>query len=183
MKIPISVALFALFVFFANCSITKAQQFHPHLSTALAASHQTKKPVIAVFSANWCAPCKKMLKEVYPSQKIAPFHDKFIWAYLDVDHAVNQHIMTELKVSSVPQLAFIGTDGLPIAQIAGYKSPDELSTILAVVQQQHTTKQTEAIVAENTNQNKLIRTPQITKPTKQIISGLLKKKNKDPQSN
>jgi len=171
MRLPLLTALIVISGFSALSTITNAQQFHPQLSSALATSHETGKPVIAIFSASGCGPCKIMFKDVYPSAQVAPYHDKFVWAYLDIDQPVNRNIMTEFKVSSIPHLAFIGSDGLPIAQVAGMKSPDELATILSVVLKQDSVK--DDTIAQT---NKLIRKPQIAKPTKQIISGLLKKK-------
>lgn len=164
-----SFALLTIFIGF-SCSFlphnAAAQTFHPNLSSALQASHGTGKPVVAVFSASWCAPCKTMLTSTYPSNQVKPFHESFVWAYLDIDQPVNQLIMREFKVTSIPHISFIGSDGLPIAQITGTKQPDEFATILAVVKNQNSTKVASAV-----------RTPKLATPTKKIISGLLKKKN------
>ena len=96
---------------------------------------ESGKPAILVFSASWCGPCQAMKKDVYPSQAVAPMHDKFIWAYLDADDAQNRKAKEKYAVSGIPHIEFLNGSGESIGQQVGSSSPEafakKLEEILA----------------------------------------------------
>ena len=91
------------------------------------------KPTILVFSASWCGPCQEMKKEVYPSAAVKPFHDKFNWAYLDIDVDANLKLFESHKLESVPHLLFLDASGKTIDQQEGGSSPKEFAKKLEKV--------------------------------------------------
>lgn len=107
---------------------------------ALSAAKKSGKPVILVFSAAWCPPCQAMKSEVYPSSVVKPFHDKFVWAYLDVDDERNESIANKYGVNGIPHYEFLNAEGREIDKqigIDGIDSPEafarRLSSVLARV--------------------------------------------------
>jgi thiol-disulfide isomerase/thioredoxin len=80
---------------------------------------QTGKPAIVIFSASWCPPCQAMKKSVYPSDAVKPFHDKFIWAYLDTDEATNKKTAEKFSVNGIPHIEFLNAAGESIGQQVG----------------------------------------------------------------
>jgi len=101
--------------------------FEDTMRSALNDAKKTGKPIIAVFSAAWCGPCQTMKKEVYPSEAIKAYHDKFIWAYLDTDEARNAKAAEEYGVSGIPHIQFISAAGKPIDKQVGSSSPDSFA--------------------------------------------------------
>ncbi len=86
-------------------------KFFTSASSALRAAKENGKPVVIVFSASWCGPCQTMKKDVYPSSEVQPFHDKFNWAYLDIDEQANSKLAEGFKVDTIPHLFFLDSVG------------------------------------------------------------------------
>ena len=110
-------------------------KFKTTLGAAQAEAKKDGKPVIAIFSAVWCGPCQAMKHDVYPSDAVKPFHDKFVWAYLDADSSGNQAAMKKFNVSGIPHIEFLASDGTSLGKQVGSSSPEafakKLSDILS----------------------------------------------------
>lgn len=85
----------------------------------LSESKETGKPAIVIFSASWCPPCQAMKKDVYPNAAVQPFHDKFIWAYLDADDNMNKKAMEKFAVGGIPHIEFLNAAGESIDKQVG----------------------------------------------------------------
>ena len=101
----------------------------------LSEQKETGKPAIVIFSATWCGPCQTMKNKVYPSAAVQPFHDKFLWAYLDADDRMNEKAKEKFAVSGIPHIEFLNAAGESIGQQVGSNSPEafakKLEEILA----------------------------------------------------
>lgn len=125
------------FAVLAACSVALAAdfpkgspKFEHSLRGALNDAKKNGKPIIAVFSAVWCGPCQTMKKEVYPSDAIKPFHDKFNWAYLDTDDNSNRRDAEKFGVSGIPHIQFLDSTGKPIDKQVGSTSPESFAKTL-----------------------------------------------------
>ena len=105
-------------------------KFRSSAGVALGAAKKEGKPVILVFSASWCPPCQTMKKEVYPSEAIKAYHDKFIWAYLDVDDSGNNREGEKYGVRGIPHIQFLDAQGNPIDKQVGSSSPEAFAKTL-----------------------------------------------------
>jgi thioredoxin-related protein len=99
-------------------------------SNALNAAEKEGKPVILVFSAPWCPPCQAMKNDVYPSDAVKPFHDKFVWAYLDVDESRNEKLGAKYGVQGIPHIQFLDSKGNPIDKQVGSTTPEAFAKTL-----------------------------------------------------
>jgi thiol:disulfide interchange protein len=101
--------------------------FVTNYEAALKASKESGKPVILVFSAAWCGPCQANKKDVYPSAEVKPFHDKFVWAYLDADEEKNMPHMEKYGVTGIPHIQFLSKSGEALGQIVGGSAPGDFA--------------------------------------------------------
>ncbi len=126
----IAVAFIAASTSFAGNHPKGSPKFKTSLSAALTEAKKDNKPVIAIFSAVWCGPCQKMKNDVYPSEAVKPFHDKFVWAYLDVDVASNNAAKKKFGVSGIPHIEFLDSTGKSIGKQVGSNSPEAFAKTL-----------------------------------------------------
>lgn len=100
---------------------------------ALKAAKEAGKPAVLIFSASWCGPCQANKANVYPSTEVKPFHDKFVWAYLDTDQKANAPALQKFSVSNIPHIQFLSKDGASLGNFIGGTSPQEFAAKLTQV--------------------------------------------------
>lgn len=106
-------------------------KFETRYSTALKKAEKEGKPLLVVFSAVWCGPCQANKKDVYPSEAVKPYHDKFVWVYLDTDEQRNAKIAQEFGVTGIPHIQFLDKDGKSIGKTIGGTTPEGFAKTLA----------------------------------------------------
>jgi len=135
MKTP-SLFLSVLAAIFVPAVIHSADQgpvFYHNYREALAQSKSSGKPLILIFSASWCPACQQMKNNVYPSKSVRPFHDSFVWAYLDADDPSNGRVLNAYGVSEIPHIEFLTKEGRSIGHFADAVSPEEFVGVLKKV--------------------------------------------------
>ena len=98
--------------------------FKTGYAEALKVAKDEAKPLVLVFSATWCPPCQANKAKVYPSDAVKPYHDKFVWAYLDTDIEANGEVAKKFGVSGIPHIQFLTKAGKSIDKSIGGTTPD-----------------------------------------------------------
>jgi len=75
------------------------------------------KPLLVMFSASWCAPCKMMIAQVYPNQKVKKALEAFIPVYIDSE--VHQDLAAQHAIRAYPTFVCITPQGEAIANRVG----------------------------------------------------------------
>ena len=104
--------------------------FEHSLAKVEAKAKQSGKPMVVVFSAVWCPPCQLMKKEVYPSPEVTALHDKFEWAYIDVDEESNAPAARQFGVQGIPHVEFLDKNGKSLGNQVGSTSPSDFAASL-----------------------------------------------------
>jgi thioredoxin-related protein len=107
--------------------------FSTDYKTALQTAKKENKPLVIVFSSEFCSPCKAMLKSVYPSKKVTPLHDQFVWVYVDTDVEENIPIVEKYQVAVTPHIQFLSATGKPLGVQAGATEAREFAGLLGTV--------------------------------------------------
>lgn len=95
-----------------------------------ARAKKSGKPMILIFSAVYCPPCQVMKEEVYPSEVVKPFHDKFEWAYLDLMDRDNIKTAEQFHVSPIPDIRVLGNDGKELVSQNGPTNAEDFARTL-----------------------------------------------------
>ncbi|MDI1313115.1 thioredoxin family protein [Prosthecobacter sp.] len=135
MKITILLALVAATSLALASDFPKGSpDFKDSSTSAMSAAKTSGKPVVLVFSASWCPPCQAMKRDVYPSAEVKAFHDKFVWAYIDVDDARNESAATKYGVNGIPHIEFLNAGGKEVGkQVGGTSSKEFAKTLQSVL--------------------------------------------------
>ena len=76
---------------------------------------------------DWCQPCKKMDKQVFPQKLVGDFYNKnFVNVKLDMEKGMGKELKKKYDVFFFPTFLFLTADGTIVHRIAGYQSVPKL---------------------------------------------------------
>jgi thiol:disulfide interchange protein len=79
------------------------------LDQALAKAKRDRKPVVVVFSAEWCVPCKKFASETLADERVVKLLDRCEFLKIDTDK--EPELATQFEVVGLPDTRFLTADG------------------------------------------------------------------------
>lgn len=100
-----------------------------NLKSAQKLSYKQGKPILIVFGATWCGPCKKLEKETFGDPQTAEMiEQQFIPVHLDYDH--EPRIVKILEIERVPCTVILTPDADLLHRSEGYANPKEFQAKL-----------------------------------------------------
>ncbi|HEX5553832.1 MAG TPA: thioredoxin family protein, partial [Chitinophagaceae bacterium] len=109
--------------YIAGCSIQKNLSWKDALSVAEASD----KMVFVDVYTDWCGPCQRMNKEVFPQKKVEnEFNKMFINYQLNAEKGEGPMLKNIYNVTSYPTYLFVRSDGTLIYKACGAMSPNQL---------------------------------------------------------
>ena len=95
---------------------------------ALATAKQEGKLLVLDFSAEWCAPCQRMIREVFPDPKVAVLLESFVFLTIDTD--AYPALEQKYRVVGMPDIRILSPDGKEIRQLLGFHDAESFAAAL-----------------------------------------------------
>jgi len=89
---------------------------------------KTRKPLLVVFYADWCGPCKLMEETTLQDPKVTALMEKFVPVRVDLDQ--RKDLAQEYMATAIPFTAVVSSEGRMVQSIIGYRSAAEFQDAL-----------------------------------------------------
>jgi thiol:disulfide interchange protein len=101
----------------------------PLLDDALTQARRERKLIILDFSAEWCAPCKRMEKTTFADAKVKELLARCVLVKIDTDR--EEELSQRLGVVGLPYIHFVSPGGKVLHRLRGFQSAEILVGELA----------------------------------------------------
>ncbi|MFL5350341.1 MAG: protein-disulfide reductase DsbD family protein [Hyalangium sp.] len=117
----------------------KEASFSPNeFEKVLATARTQGKPVLIDFFADWCAACKELDRETYPSPEVISEAGRFLSIKIDATNSEDalDSLMDRFGVKGLPTVAFVSSQGelLKNPRVTGFLEPEQFTAELKKVQ-------------------------------------------------
>lgn len=89
---------------------------------ALATAKEERKPIVLDFSAEWCAPCQQMIRNVFPDPRVARLLEGFVFLTIDTDEY--PALAKRFRVLGMPDIRILSPDGKEVRQLLGFQDAE-----------------------------------------------------------
>ena len=102
---------------------TNSISWNHDYDAGMAQAKQENKPVLLVFSASWCPPCKWMKENTYRDAAVVAKAGVFVTIYVDIDE--NASVTNKYGVDAYPTYFIVAADGTRVHSFVGVREPDD----------------------------------------------------------
>ena len=95
---------------------------------ALAKARSENKPIVLDFTASWCAPCQRMLRETFPNEKVARLLEQFVLIKIDTDE--HPALANKYGAVGLPDIRLLSPAGEELRRFRDFQGPDAFGLAL-----------------------------------------------------
>lgn len=107
--------------------MAQGMAFEPEGTTLEQASAKAKAEKKLIFLdcfTQWCGPCKKMARDVFPQETVGKYmNDKFVNLQIDMESEYGEPLAKKLQISAYPTFVIFNADGKEIGRFLGSHDP------------------------------------------------------------
>jgi len=118
---------------FASLAVDSADSVSwiTNYSNGLEEARKTNKPVLLIFSAEWCGPCHAMEREVLYDPQVVPLLKKFVCLNIDIDR--DEFTAARYHTDSVPRVLILDPSANVLSDRLGYQFKPEMIRLLSAI--------------------------------------------------
>ena len=96
--------------------------WEPEYNAALEQAAKADKPILVVFSATWCGPCKTMKKTTFANADVVA--DLKDWVCVKVNFDLNPQLISHYGIRGVPSSIILNPAGKEVSRRVGLLAPE-----------------------------------------------------------
>lgn len=106
-------------------------KWHSNLKTAQKQALQQDKPMLIVFGATWCPPCRKLESDTLADKKVvAMIEQSFVPVHLDYDK--EPRIVKVLEIEKLPSIVVLSPEADLLHRSEGFSVPKDFQAKLTL---------------------------------------------------
>ena len=94
----------------------------------VARARREKKPLVLDFTASWCPPCLRMIRETFPDPKVVPLLKQCVLIKIDTDKYPG--LSRKYDVVGLPDIRLLTSEGKEIRRLRDFQTPDAFASVL-----------------------------------------------------
>ncbi|MDA1049455.1 MAG: DUF255 domain-containing protein [Planctomycetota bacterium] len=107
---------------------------------ALAKARSENKPIVLDFTASWCVPCQRMLRETFPDEKVARLLERCVLIKVDTDE--HPALANKYGAVGLPDVRLLSPEGEELRRFRDFQGPDAFAQSLDDVLAEVASKET-----------------------------------------
>ncbi len=100
----------------------------PFFREAMAQARREQKPLVLDFTATWCQPCLRMIRETFPDPKVAPLLERCVLVKIDTDE--HPGLSQKYGVVGLPDIRLLTSDEKEVRRLRDFHTPDAFAGAL-----------------------------------------------------
>ncbi len=113
--------------FVAAESTTEAES-DSFFNEAIARARRENRPVVIDFTAAWCEPCQRMLRDTFPDAKVDALLEECVFVKVDTDE--HPQLAKRFGVVGLPDIRFLSPNGNEVRRFLDFQGPAEFAVAL-----------------------------------------------------
>ena len=94
-------------------------------------ARRENKFLVVYFSASWCRPCQRMIRETFSDARVTPLLEQCVFLKVDTDE--HPSLARRFGVAGLPDIRILSPDGEEVRRLRDYQSPEAFAAVLSDV--------------------------------------------------
>ena len=97
----------------------------PFFAEALSRARRDRKPLVVDFTASWCQPCQRMIRETFADPRVAPLLKRCVFVTVDTDE--HPELSRKFGVVGMPDVRLLDPEGREVRRLRDFQRPEDFA--------------------------------------------------------